>query len=396
MAALLITVLLAGGAIAFVGWPLFGRGSSRTEDGDAEVDVLRERQQAAVEALRELDYERQIGKMTDAEYFPLRERYARQAMALLKLLDQRDAARENVLEQAVSNRRSGAARRAAVPAAAAQTRVRHAAADPARRRRPWLFGTAAGVLALVVALGLLVSIIRQGGSQAAVVGRVPLQTPRALAFFPDGSGRLLAAGANGLKMSSDGGKTWTSIASNVSAATIVGLFAAPDGQSMQAIVQGRGLLQSTDGGRSWTPVPGAPNLPQAAQALADVPGTPPLIVAATQNGMEASTDNGRTWAVANGFVNGLLPTKNDRDVVYAATADQSTGPQGVTFHGLLFVATDQGLYASADGGQSWLARTLGGDLVALAVDPHNPSALTAMDVQGELFRSEDAGATWTR
>lgn len=394
MAALLITFLLAVGAVAFVAWPFMGRDAVPAED-DPPVDVLRERQQAAVEALRELDYERQIGKMTDAEYFPLRERYARQAMALLKRLDQRDTARENALERAISARRSATAAGTAVPTLAARAGVQRAA-GPGRTRSPWLVGTGAGILALVVAIGLLVSMIRQGGRQAVAVGQVPLQAPRALALLPDGSGRLLAAGANGLRASSDGGKTWQAQPSSVPASTIVSLFPAPDGRALQAIVQGKGLMQSTDGGRDWSAVADAPILPQAAQALAEVPGTPALIVAATQSGMEASTDNGRTWAVANGFVNGLLPTKVDRDVVYAPTADQSTGPQGVTFHGLLFVATNNGLYASADGGQSWLARTLGGDLAALAVDPRNPSALLAMDVNGELFRSEDAGATWSR
>lgn len=393
MTAAFITLLLAVSAVAFVAWPLLGR-VAVTADEDPEVDVLRERQQAAVEALRELDYERQIGKMTDAEYFPLRERYARQAMALLKLIDQRDAARENALEQAIASRRGG---RGAIPAAPTRGRagVPVAGGPRARSARPWLIATGAGTLALVAALVLLVSTIRGGSAQPAVIGRVPLAVPRALVFDPSSPGRLLAGGSNGIVASTDMGKTWAAVAANGLPTGVVSFFPALDGSGLMALNSDGGLLQSGDGGRTWSAV-GVPTLPAGALAVAAVPGSPPLLVVATANGMQESSDSGKTWASANGFVNGLLPTRTDRDAVYAPTADQSTGPQGRTFHGLLFVATARGLYVSGDGGQTWLARSLGADLAALAVDPRNPSLLLAMDVQGELFRSQDAGATWAR
>lgn len=391
MTALILTILLAGSAVTFVAWPLLGRMAVRAEENQ-DVDLLRERQQAAVEALRELDYERQIGKLTDTEYFPLRERYARQAMALLKLLDQRDTARDAALEHAIAARRTGTN----VAMAGAATRPRTARAAPPRAARPWLLATGGGIVALLAALVLLVTAIHQGNTPPAVIGQVPLQAPRALAFDPTTPGRLLAAGTDGTVASTDGGKTWAPTTSTGLSAGIISLFPTPTGQGLLALLPDGGVVQSSDGGRTWLPLAGAPSLPGGTQALAEVPGTPPLLLVATADGMLASSDNGRTWAVANGFVNGLLPTKDDRDVAYAATQDQSTGPQGRTFHGLLFVATDRGLYASADGAQSWLARSLGGDLAAVAVDPRRPSSLIAMNVQGQLFQSQDAGATWTR
>lgn len=395
MTAALITVLLAVGAVAYVAWPLFGRVAVHSEE-DPEVDVLRERQEAAVEALRELDYERQIGKLTDAEYFPLRERYARQAMALLKVLDQREAAREAALERAIAARR--AAGYGAIPVLPVRVPAGTSVAGgaPARSPRRWLIATGGGMLALVAAVVLLVATVDRGTVQPAVVGTVPLQTPHALAFDPSTSGRLLAGGANGLMASSDGGKSWVAVASNGLPSGTVSLFPAIGGSGLMALDADGSVLQSNDGGQTWRPAEGAPALPRGTQAVAEVPGAPPVLVVATPAGMRASSDNGKTWAAANGFVNGLLPTNDDRDVVYAPTADQSTGPQGRVFHGLLFVATDKGLFASADDGRSWLARSLGGDLVALAVDPQQPSSLIAMNAQGQLFRSQDAGVTWER
>lgn len=390
----LITVLLAVGSVAYLAWPLLGRVVANDEE-EPEVDVLRERQQAAMEALRELDYERQIGKLTDAEYFPLRERYARQAMVLLKLLDQRDAARESELERTIAARRAGT-RAIGAPPARPRSGVPAIGTAPTRSARPWLVATGGAMLAVVAAMAMLVSTVNRGALQPAVVGHVTLAAPRALAFDPSGSGRLLVGSANGMAASSDGGMTWTRLTTNGLPGGVVSFSPAPGSPGLQALMANGDRWQSGDGGRTWQAVTGGATLPAGTQAVANVPGSSPLLVAATSDGMRASSDNGHTWAVANGFVNGLLPTRDDRDVVYAPTADQSTGPQGRTFHGLLFVATDRGLYASADGGQTWLARSLGGNLAALAVDPQKPSILLAMDVRGRLFRSQDAGATWGR
>lgn len=398
MIALVLTILLAAGAVTYVAWPLISQAGVAPND-EPEVDVLRERQQAAVEALRELDYERQIGKLTEPEYFALRERYARQAMALLKVLDQRDAARDQALEQAIAARR-GAAATTGASAAASTARKTTVARPPARARRTWLTALVGALLAIVIAVGLLASTVHRGAAQPEVVGQVVLPAPQALTFDPSQPGRLLAANGTTIQASNDGGKTWSTVAAHWPAAVasgtpdILSLFAAPDGKGVEALVQGIGIERSLDGGKTWSPPPSAPALPAGARAVATTGGSPALLVVATANGMQASSDGGRNWAIADGFVNGLLPTKDVRDVVYAATADQSTGPQGQTFRGLLFVATDRGLFASNDGAQSWFARPLGGNLVAVAVDPANPSTILAMDAQGQLFRSDDGGQTW--
>jgi len=289
MTALFITLLLAVGAVTYVAWPLVGRVAVVAED-DPDVDVLRERQQAAMDALRELDYERQIGKLTDVEYFPLRERYARQAMVLLKLLDQRDAARESALEKAIAARRAGG--RSAATLAPARTRSGGAATGtpPERSARPWLLATGGGMLALVAAVVLLASTVSHGNSQPAVVGRVPLQTPRALAFDSSAAGRLLAGGADGTAASADGGKTWSLVTTTGLANGVVSLEPALDGQGLRAVTPDGSLQQSSDGGQTWTTASAAPTLPAGTQAVAEVPGTPPLLMVATADGMQVSSE----------------------------------------------------------------------------------------------------------
>jgi ribosomal protein L40E len=80
MTALLIGTALAVASLCFVLYPLF-----RT----AMVAPRRSRnesrsQSSAVEALRELEFDRQTGKISDADYEPLKARYTSQALAVMR------------------------------------------------------------------------------------------------------------------------------------------------------------------------------------------------------------------------------------------------------------------------------------------------------------------------
>lgn len=392
MLALLATLLLGAGALAYIILPFVQR-TAAASDEEAPVDTLRERQDAAVAALRELDYERQIGKLDDASYFALRERYARQAMALLKVLEQREAARDQALERAIAARRAGqrAALTAQRPVTAARPVARQRTANDRSGR--WLLGTGGGALALIAAVVLLVGTINRGAAPT-VIGHVGIAQPSALSFDPAHPGQLLAAGAGGFVISTDGGARWSRLPATTPGA-VSSIFGGADGR-LEAVVEGKGLFASSDNGTTWQPATPAVTLPSGARALTQTSGQAPILYAATPQGVEESDDGGKSWAVADGFVNGLLPTKDVRDVVYAATSDRASLPGGGTFQGLLFAATDRGLYASNDGGRSWFARQLGGNLVALATDPRQPETLVALDAAGRLYRSQDGGQTWGR
>ena len=86
MIALLLGTLLAVGAMAFVLAPLFREGDPRAvliTGRDAGTD-LQSRGQAAVEALREIEFDRATGKLADSDYTALKARYTKQAIAAMR------------------------------------------------------------------------------------------------------------------------------------------------------------------------------------------------------------------------------------------------------------------------------------------------------------------------
>src|SRR5215469_16104064 len=94
----------------------------------------------------------------------------------------------------------------------------------------------------------------------------------------------------------------------------------------------------------------------------------------------------RVSADGKTFTRSTLATPNVTAV--AASSDGST-----------VIAADMGsLYRSPDGGATWSATTtVGGDVVALAVDPVNPSnayAVASLNGSTVFDRSSDGGTTW--
>ncbi len=65
---------------------------------------------------------------------------------------------------------------------------------------------------------------------------------------------------------------------------------------------------------------------------------------------------------------------------------------------IIYAATSNGIYKSADGAQSWALHghpTTLYDLVGLAVDPVQPGNLYASVYNGGVYKSTDEGATWS-
>lgn len=95
MVALLVGTLLAVGALAYVLFPLL-RGSI------APVRTMRRRETAdtsehdAVVALREIEFDRATGKLSDADYDELRARYTQLALAALRTAGRADRAAVDV------------------------------------------------------------------------------------------------------------------------------------------------------------------------------------------------------------------------------------------------------------------------------------------------------------
>jgi hypothetical protein len=163
------------------------------------------------------------------------------------------------------------------------------------------------------------------------------------------------------------------------------------------------LHSSGNGGRSWQTVPG----PTLSALLAVDPAHAEtlfgLVIDGSQTRLSKSVDGGMQWQPADAGLAGNV----DPFTVNAAVFDSQTG-------GSLLAATDDGLFASQDRGDSWqaLAALAGVPVGALAVSPpaaarHWLAAVelplpgsancdpdTATCTYADILESADGGATW--
>ena len=86
MTALLVGTILALAALTFVLYPLFSEVRPR---GVVVRPAEREptRAEAAIAALREVEFDRETGKLSDADYSKLKSEYTREALAALRAQD---------------------------------------------------------------------------------------------------------------------------------------------------------------------------------------------------------------------------------------------------------------------------------------------------------------------
>lgn len=207
-----------------------------------------------------------------------------------------------------------------------------------------------------------------------------------LCFSPDfGRDEVVFCGTDGggLFRSRNGGRAWRESGEGLpnSAVQCVALSPAfgEDGTAF-AGTEDRGLYRSADKGRTWSPV-GSLGLETCVNALCISPGWRKgrLILAATDDGLQASSDGGRGW----------LAVQDGPDYPYVVTR----GPRGY-----LAGAYDSGIYGSVDG-LNWETCN---DGLAAHLPPltgfsrafESDRCLVMGSMEGALVRSSDAGATW--
>lgn len=86
MIALLVGTALAVASLCYVLYPLFGADMPLAP---RPVGPATGRQSPSIDALRELEFDRQTGKISDADYEPLKARYTEQALAVMRAGDVR-------------------------------------------------------------------------------------------------------------------------------------------------------------------------------------------------------------------------------------------------------------------------------------------------------------------
>lgn len=112
---LILAAIIVIGMIAFIAYPLFTAPREETTESPSALDGLVAQRDAAYDAIRDLDFDFQMGKLSQSDYAALREKYkARAALALQQI----DALGGNgagaKIEQEVAELR--AAKRVGVPA----------------------------------------------------------------------------------------------------------------------------------------------------------------------------------------------------------------------------------------------------------------------------------------
>ncbi len=177
-----------------------------------------------------------------------------------------------------------------------------------------------------------------------------------------------------------------------------------------------GVWMTTNAGTTWEPIFDD----QPVSTIGDVtvaPSNPSIVWVGTGepnnrqssswgNGVYKSEDGGRTWQhmglEATHHIGRIVIHPRNPDVVYVAAVGRLWGP-----------SRERGVYKTTDGGRTWTQVLFINEdtgVVDIAMDPESPNILYAAAYQrrrtvfgfagsgpgSALYRSTDAGATWTR
>jgi photosystem II stability/assembly factor-like uncharacterized protein len=247
----------------------------------------------------------------------------------------------------------------------------------------------------------------------------------------------VGAAGGGVWKTTNGGITWSAVGDSLGTLTIGDLAVAPsdtnilwagtgEKNSLRSQFWGDGVYKSTDGGRHWTHM--GLGETRAIGRIVVHPTNPDIVYVAAlghlwgpnpERGIYRTEDGGKTWRRilfvddTTGFVDLEMDPANP-DVLYAAAWHRLRWGGG---H-MEGVGRGSGIYKTADGGRTWTRLTdpaLHNGLptdrlgrIGLAVSPKDPRIVYAV-IQvdrgitdphqgryGGVFRSADAGATWTQ
>ncbi len=230
----------------------------------------------------------------------------------------------------------------------------------------------------------------------------------------------------GVWKTSNGGQSWRNMTDGKTDISSVGsVVLAPsdhnviyvgtgESQLREDLTYGTGMYRSTDGGGHWQHI-GLAETEQISKVVVDPRDADRVYVAAmghafgpnAERGVFRSADGGKSWKKilflndSTGAIDLAMEPGNPR-ILYASMWKFQRTPWGMNAGG-----GRSGLWKSYDGGDTWseisfnagIPRTPLGK-IGIAVSPANPrrvfASVEAPDSTGGIFRSDDAGSTWSR
>ncbi len=163
----------------------------------------------------------------------------------------------------------------------------------------------------------------------------------------------------GVRISTDAGITFGAAGAGLPVGPVGGLvlssFFAVDPVIFAAIGD-RGIFRSRDGGKTWALVG------LAGQTVTDLGWLGPILYAVSAEGLHRSTDVGATWTrIGEGLPSGVVT----RRILFPLAPSAAEA----------FLATDRGIFRTADGGERWMDAGLRGESVTCAGTFPPPSPL---------------------
>ena len=143
-----------------------------------------------------------------------------------------------------------------------------------------------------------------------------------------------------------------------------------------------GFFKSTDGGMTWKESPELRN--EALHSLTQADRNPNILLAGTFNGIYRSADAGETWSA--------LPTANTPGLVHVESLAIDPRDTNIIYAGTWYLP-----YKSTDGGQTWRIIKKGiiddSDIFAIDLDPRNPNHVIMSACSG-IYETHDGGENW--
>ncbi len=241
----------------------------------------------------------------------------------------------------------------------------------------------------------------------------------------------VAARHGGVFKTTNNGTTFEPVFDNQNVAAVGAIAVAPtnenivwvgtgDNSCARSAYWGDGIYKSTDAGKTWQNM-GLKNSHHITRIVTHPTNPNILYVAAMghlyttneERGIFKTTDAGKTWKKVL-YVNDrtgaidLVMNRNEPNTLYAAAYDLKRDPWRIVDGG-----AGSGIYKTTDGGTTWkklesglpvgTIGRIGIDLcqkspnvVYAVVDNRNLKSGTQQIISGEVYRSDDAGATWRK